>query len=103
MFYTNKSIRLHNKCLAMLELIQKSTNRAEEQWANLRLYHNSKWDAPIRLMNRTDERIRQNIVRYETLSSWLVKRYQKAMKELGLENQRALSRMSITKSQPENA
>jgi hypothetical protein len=85
-----------------LELIQKSNDRKEQQWANLRLYQTSKWDAPIRLMS-TEHQIRENIIRWETLSFWLVNRYQLAIGEVTRENKRAWDRMSIAAPQPENA
>lgn len=102
MFYTNKSIRLHNKCLAMLDLIQQANNRKEKYWADKRLYENAKSNDPIRLF-KTQEGIAKLILRYETLSFWLVDRYQKAMNELILENQRAVLRMGVGKPQPETA
>ena len=101
MYHTNKSIRLHNKCLILLELIQKSNNTKERFWADLRLYQNTQdWLAPIRLM-RTEDGIRSQIIRYETLSFWLVNRYQLALMEVTRENKRAWERMSVVAPVPE--
>lgn len=62
--YTSRPIKHHNKCLAILEMIQKVNNRIEEQRCRLHHYDNTKDRyAPIRLMNKRDdivERIESN-------------------------------------------
>ena len=50
--YTNKPIRIHSKCLLILEMIQKVSNRIAETESNIYLYDNAKWYNNIRLFNK---------------------------------------------------
>lgn len=80
--YTNKSIRLHSRCLGYLELIQKANNRVSEQATNLHHYDNEKnaWKA-IRLFHTRIE-FEDKLSRYQELAEWLVNRYQAVMNDL---------------------
>ena len=42
--YTNKSIRLHSKCLNILDMLQTIGNRIEENKRSLKLYDENKMD-----------------------------------------------------------
>jgi hypothetical protein len=42
--YTNKSIRLHNKCLNILDMLQTIGNRIEENKKSIQLYDEKKMD-----------------------------------------------------------
>ncbi len=86
MFYVNKSIRLISRCNAYLELIQQSNNRYEDKRSLLARYDACRdMYAPIKLMN-TRYQIIEQMERWETLSNWLVIRYQTVFTKLGEEN-----------------
>ena len=80
--YTTKPIRLHSKCLVILELIQKCNNRINVFESDLYHYDNAKSDFEmIRLMHRR-ESFTDSISRYKELKVYLVMKYQKVMIEL---------------------
>ena len=72
--YTSLPIKVHSKCLCILEMIQKVNNRIESKKSSLHLYDNTKdWSAPIRLMNnRKDfetaiaqmQKVKERLVQY---------------------------------------
>lgn len=71
--YTSHKIHTHNKCLAILELIQKVNNRIEDIRSRLHLYDHSRWDHNIRLFNKRDDfteaqeyygKVKERLVRY---------------------------------------
>lgn len=71
--YTSHKIHTHNKCLAILELIQKVNNRIEVLRSDLARFDNSSWDMPIRLMNKREDyieaqeyykKVKERLVRY---------------------------------------
>ena len=80
--YTNKSIRLHSRCLEVLEMIQKINYRIDEKKLTLVRYDSSKWYDSIQVCNNreflvtriaTDKAIRQRLVnRYVALMSTAV-------------------------------
>lgn len=91
MFYTNKSLRLHSKCMDYLYLIQKANNYAENNKSCLKIYDNANPLDNIRLFNyRTD--FTNKIIRYENLSNWLFYRYSNLVMELANENQKQLKK-----------
>lgn len=49
--YTNKPIRIHSKCLCILEMIQKINSRIESEKANLNTFDNARHFDIIRLIN----------------------------------------------------
>lgn len=82
MFYTNRSIRLHNKCLAILDLIQQSNNRAEDKRSLLARYDACKRHYEVTRLMHERYWIVNTKERYERLSQWLVNRYIIAFTEL---------------------
>lgn len=80
--YINKSARLHNRCLAYLELIDKANKRLDNAASRLHYFDNERnFLAPIRLMNMRYQ-IEDDLTRFQELSDWLVNRYQVVMSEL---------------------
>ena len=69
MFYTNQSIRLHSKCLEILEMLQKIGNRIEENKRSIKLWEsrdsfpltNKKWFIERLEIN---EKIRERLAFY---------------------------------------
>ena len=75
MFYTNQPIKLHSKCLCILEIIQKSNNRYENCKSRLYAYNQCKDPfAPIRLMWRREE-LEGKVNHYEAVSKRLEQYY----------------------------
>lgn len=80
--YTSKPIKHHNKCLAILEMIQKVNNRIEEQRNRLYHYDNTKNPyAPIRLMN-TRESIVDRMESNKAIAARLERYYERTFVQL---------------------
>ena len=75
MFYTNQPIRLHSKCLCILEMIQKSNNLYEKNKGILYLYDRTK-DAysTIRLTYKRYE-LEKEMTKYSLVSKRLEQSY----------------------------
>lgn len=80
--YTSHKIHTHNKCLAILELIQKVNNRLEIIRGQIHLYDNSKWDHPIRLFNNRREDFTDSQEYYQKVKERLVRYYYRTFKTL---------------------
>ena len=75
MFYTNQPIKLHSKCLCILEMIQKSNNCLEDFKSRLYAYNNCKdMFAPARLMWRKEE-LEDQVNHYKAVSKRLEQYY----------------------------
>ena len=75
MFYTNQPIKLHSKCLSILDMIQKSNNRLED--FKSRLYAYKQCENPfalVRLMYRR-EGLEEQINHYQAVSQRLEQYY----------------------------
>ena len=71
--YTNSFIRLHSKCLAILDLIQQVNNRLEANRSDLHHFDNSGPFSNIRLFTTRREitdRVSRNKVIRERLVNW---------------------------------
>lgn len=79
--YTSHKIHTHNKCLAILELIQKVNNRIESKRSDLHRYDNSKWDDPIQLFNKRNDFIEAQEY-YQKVKDRLVKYYYRTFNNL---------------------
>lgn len=90
--YTNKSIRLHSRCLEYLKLIQKANNRAEEKRSLLARY-DAKFPNIILMYKRRE--IEDRFARWAELAEWLINRYEVVMSELIAETSKRIHPLSI--------
>lgn len=80
--YTNQPIKIHTKCLLILEMMQKSNNYIQEAISRLYTYDNTKdWTHPVRLMN-TREEIESSIVRLKKVNERIVQYYHNTLSQL---------------------
>ena len=99
MFRTIKLIRLHAKCDVILQLIQEANNRVRKANSDLYTYDGVKepWH-PLRLTHyRWD--FTNAIEKYETLSAWLVTRYERVIIELEAEKEKRAPKKLLTTSE----
>ena len=96
MFRTIKLIRLHAKCDAILQLIQEANNRVRKANSDLYTYDGIRepWH-PFKIMHYRSG-FTDNIERYETLSAWLVTRYERVIIELEAEKEKRAPKKLLT-------
>ncbi len=88
--YTNKSIRIVKRLENYLALIQKANNYLRNAESDLIVYDNSgPFDLPRLMHNRWQ--ITDRVKRYNTLSKWLVCRYQSVLADLNIETVKQFS------------
>ena len=80
--YTSKPIKHHNKCLAILEMIQTANNRIEAERSRLYHYDNTKDTySPVRLFH-TREGIIEVMDHWKAVAARLERYYEKTFVQL---------------------
>ena len=83
--YTNKSIHLHSKCLAILDMIQRVNNRLADEKSKLKIYNNNveqkRFFSMLNILN-TAEGIQAEINHQTKLKERLVRSYANTVENL---------------------